>query len=132
MTFSINTTGWTQEKINMIHAMTVKILFDNGVTYTGMYFNGSDITIDNPSSDPTQYVTSASVSSAYDTWKTASDLAKTEYDAAQQIINGEITANAMTTYTFTQIDNAIDAILNLSDAKIFLKKLARYVKARIG
>jgi hypothetical protein len=129
MIVQINTSGWSQDKINMVKAMVVKLLYDNGITHQGVNVIIPNIDISNPSGS-IDFLTSQAISDAYDVWKSDMDSKVAAAQAEEQARETELQNNNLFNITLAQIDTAIDAITDLASAKVFLKKLARYVKAR--
>ena len=130
----VDTTGWTQEEINTIHAATSSGLSKKSITHSGISISntGTDektVNVTDPSSTisvftPTQLKTEidsiiadrvvADQAAAVETGKR-----ETEYE------NSELKS-----IDIDAVDTKIDAITNLADAKVFLKKLVRYLVAR--
>jgi hypothetical protein len=63
-------------------------------------------------------------------WRQQTDALIAQQQALALEKEAELQSNEITTYTFAQIDTAISNISNLADAKAFLRKLCRYIKAR--
>ena len=66
----LDTKGWSQEKINMIHAMTAKILFDKGKSMAVKVVDGK---ITSASKTALPVITAKEISDAYDIWKKEAD-----------------------------------------------------------
>jgi hypothetical protein len=122
-------TGWSQDKINMVQAISIKLLHDNAITYKSFSVVGSEVAIGDPSGD-VKFLTTKNLSDAYDSWNAAMDLSISAAQSLESAKQTELSTNALSTITLAQVDAAIDAISNLMEAKIFLKKLTRYIKSK--
>lgn len=137
-TVTIDTTGWTQEQKNMVHAMTSKLLFDSSISHAGISVSLPNINVESPSGAINGILTETNILAAFNQWKieiTAADnLALQEYQAKQT----EVSSNPVTSLKLSNInayiDSQIDNISTLAEAKVFLrqfcKMIVRYIKAR--
>lgn len=133
---TIDPVGWSQEKRNMTQAMVVKLLFDNSVSHDGVNISLPQISVANPSL-PIAFLTTQSISDAYDIWKADMDIKVAEAIAEQQAKDTELQTNQFRDLKLPQInsfiDNQVDAISNLAEAKAFLrvfcKLIVKYIKA---
>lgn len=138
-TVQIDTDGWTQEQKNMIHAMAVRILADNSITYDGIYANNVSGVIDvtNPSGS-LSVLNKANIQSYYDTWKAASDIATAQAIAYEQSKQTELSGNLLTNIRLDSIDARIDSDFDAATTlaqlraveKAYWKRLIRYLKAK--
>ena len=60
-TVRIDTTNWTKSEINSTIGSSVVLLFDNGVTYDDISFDGTTLTVANPSGDISRILTSSKI-----------------------------------------------------------------------
>ena len=126
----IDTSAWTQEQRNLIEAATAALLFQAGITHGSLHVTGqSTIDVDNPSADPTPSLTPVAVL----TWITALQAQLATATAAavaeEQAHQAELSVNEFTGIRVSQVDAKIDAIATLTDLKVLLKKLVRYLVA---
>lgn len=136
-TITIDTTGWSQEKKNMVEAMVSKVLFDNAITHSGITVRLPSIEVKNPSKS-ISVITKQKVSDEFDTWKTAMDDAIAQAQITQGAKEAELSSNEFKHITLSQIDSKIDADFNAVTTlaelkalnKAYWKKLIRYIKAR--
>jgi hypothetical protein len=134
----IDTTGWTQDAKNMTTAMAVQLLYQAGITYASIKDLNGVITLTGESASATTVLTAATISAAYAAWKVLNDAATAAAKAEQDARDAELSTNPYRDITLAQvdtaIDNAVNAITNLADAKVFLKafckRVVRYIKAR--
>lgn len=128
-TITIDTTGWTQEEKNLVHAVVEKLTFDNGITHKGIFVGLPIVEIKSPSK-PIAGLTAHSIKSAIDQLKlnlqSADDLANAE----AQVKKNEAEGSELRDLKLSEVDAKIDAIDNLQEAKTFLKKLVRYLAAK--
>lgn len=135
--FNINMNSWSQERKNMTHAMLVKGLFADGITHDKITVNrkNGNVDIPNPSSNPSAVV--LDIMNIYDAWKIDMDARIIIAQAEEAELETERNTNAIKGLKLNQIDtwldNQIDQIQNLSDAKqflrVFTKRVVRYLKA---
>lgn len=136
-TITVDTTGWSQEKKNMVAAMVSKILFDNAITHSGITVQLPSIEIKNPSKN-IAVITKQKITDEFDAWKTASDEAVTQVQITQAAKEAELSSNEFKNITLSQIDSKIDADFNAVTTlaelkalnKAYWKKLIRYIKAQ--
>lgn len=135
---SIDTTGWSQDAKNDVTAMAVKLLFNNGISYSSISVNLPVIDVGNPTSNISGVLTTQNILDAHIAEQSLRDAALAVVLADEQAKQTEITNSEFKNLTLSQIDSYIDvqvnAINNLTDAKnflkVFLKKLIKYLKAR--
>lgn len=134
---NLNTLGWTQEQKNMVHAMAVKILFNNSITYDSLSVNNGVIEVSNPTQSIV-ILTEANILAEYNTWKTASDIATAQAIAEQTAKDNEYKTNPLKNLTLAQIDALVDgdfdAATNLTQLrnvnKVYWKRIIKYLKAQ--
>ena len=130
-TVTINGTGgWTTDQKVMAHAMTSIVLHENAVTHDGISVQFPSITVDNPSTSIVPVLTKQNLVTAYQAWKILNDAANAEAQAEDQVKQTERQNSELKDIKVDDVDAKIDAISSLSDAKVFLKKLVRYLIAR--
>lgn len=127
---SVDASAWTQQQKNMTQAMVVKILWDNAVTYDSISVSLPNIDIVNPSTNVSAIVTNQSIESAYAAWLDDIEVKILEQQTIEQAKIDEINNSELKNITLAEIDTKINAISNLAEAKVFLKKMCRYIKAR--
>lgn len=136
-TITIDTTGWSQEKKNMVTAMVSKILFDNAITHSGITVQLPSIEIKNPSKS-IAVITKQKITDEFDAWKTALNEAVIQDQITQAAKEAELSSNEFKNISLSQIDSKIDADFNAVTTltelkalnKAYWKKLIRYIKAR--
>lgn len=137
-TVNFDASQWTQDQKNMTKAMTVSLLFNNNITYSDVKVTLPSVEVINPSGSITSILTQANIESKYTSFKATLDANNAIRLAEENEKQTEIQNNVFKDVTLTQVDSYIDdqvnAINNLADAKVFLKaflkKLVRYLKAK--
>jgi hypothetical protein len=128
-TITIDSSGWTQEQKNMTTAIAVKILYDNGITADKIIVNLPTIEVVSPSKT-VSVLTKEKIESEFVIWKTANESAIATVRAEEAAKETEIANSTLAKVTLSQVDTAVDNVSNLAEAKVFLKKLTRYIKAK--
>lgn len=126
---SVDSAGWTQDQKNMTQAMVEKILSDNGISHTNIIVTlpiiqvlGTSVAIN--------VLTRANIDAEYAAFKTINDAANASAQQEDQARVAELSVSEFSDVKLSQINTRIDAISNLADMKIFLKKFARYVVSK--
>lgn len=126
----IDTTNWSQEEINMIQAMAVKMAKDNGVMYDKLYAKGETIIIENPSKDVSAILTSDNINQEYEGWKAASDEELTKARQEETNKKAELEANDIALLKLSDVDKEIDKAKDVNALKNIVKELVKYIKAK--
>lgn len=143
MQIVIDVSSWTQTEKNYLQAAAVSLLYayDNKFGGQGIYAKNGIIIIDDSLNPPPEVkdVLSATnlktfIEVELEKTRIASETAQIEAKARET----EIASNELTNIKLVDIDiwidTQVDAITNLADAKVFLKKflkkLAKYIVAR--
>lgn len=129
-TVQIDVSSWTQEQKNMTAAMSYQLLYKAGITYQKVNFALPVIEVISPSAAIDTVLTKQKIEDEYASWKIISDAATAAETQKQAERQTEIDSNTLKNVTLSQVDTAINNIGNLSDAKIFLKRLVRYLDAK--
>ena len=127
----LNIDSWSQEKKNMIIAMSVGILHANGFTYDKPIRIDNTLTVNTTPSDPSAVLTQQAISDRYDIWRANMDVKIAAAQAIEDAKEAEIAVNDLANVTFAQIDNYINTnVTDLASAKEVLRKIVKYMKAK--
>lgn len=120
---------WTPEERNLIKAACSLLLNQQGITHDGISVAGSVVTITNPNGTLDGLTTNA-IKTQID--QVLADAATAATAAAQETAarDTEIASSEFKQLRIAQVDAKIDAISSMADAKVFLKKLCRFLIAR--
>lgn len=128
-TITIDINGWTQQQKNMAQAALYNLIWTeqgkdvkvvSRLPYIDIYDDTVNIT------NLTTVILLNKINENINTSNIISENMRIKYNECVS----EIKNSTLMNITLSQIDAAIDNISNLSDAKVFLKKLTRYIKAK--
>jgi len=128
-TVQINTDGWTQQQKNYIKAAVSSLLHNNKITHDGIVVNLPDVTVNNPS-DSISALTGTAIKNKIIAFEVQTEAARVIKKQEQAEKDTEINGSILKDITLAQVDTKIDSISNLSEAKLFLKRLVKYLVAR--
>lgn len=129
---TIDPTGWSQEEKNMITSMSSKILFDNGVTHSGIKVNNNYTSVEvfSPSGS-ILFLSTTTLHQQYGVWRAAMDISVAEAQAEELAKQTEYNSNPIKDFKISQIDAWVDSnVTNVAGARVVLKRIIRYLKAR--
>jgi 5-keto 4-deoxyuronate isomerase len=135
MQLTIDVSTWTQEEKNMLQAAAVSLLYayDNRFEGNGIYAKNGIITIDDSLNPPAEVKDVLSASNLKIFLVAELEKIRIANEAAQkeaQTRDAELVTNQFTDIKLAKVDTAIDAITNLAELKVLLKKFVRFVIAR--
>jgi hypothetical protein len=126
-TYTVNTLGWNQTQKNWIHAAAFHLLFEKVLTQKIVKVTNGVIEFNGPEPWP---LTDTELKTEIDAQLTVIAANDAAEQAEQTLRDAELRVSDLRNVTLAQVDIAINAIQDLADAKAFLKKLARYLKAK--
>jgi len=130
MQIVIDASTWTQTEKNYLQAAAVALLWQNGITYEKISARDGVIDISNPSSDASLVLTEPNLKTFIVTelekLRIATEAARLE--AVEK--EAELLASEFGDIKLADVDAKIDAIQNLTQLKVLLKKFVRFVIAR--
>lgn len=125
----VDMSNWTQEEKNYLQAGAVALLFQAGIIYDNISTKDGVIDVVNPSADISPIT--SNLKTFIDAQLEANRIASLEAQKEAQARETEVSVSELRDIKLAQVDAKIDAISNLSELKVFLKKLTRFIIARI-
>lgn len=130
MQILIDVSGWTQTEKNYLQAAAVFLLFQVSITYDSIWARNGVIDILNPSADVSSILTEpnlkAFIVAELEKIRIATEAALLEAQAR----DAELAVSEFRDIKLANIDAKIDAVQNLAQLKVLLKKFVRFVIAR--
>lgn len=126
----VDDSQWTQEQKNMTQSMVIKILSDNNITFDSIHISLPNIDVSNPSNNISSIINKERIELEYANWFAEMQIKIAASKANEEAKVNEIAVSEFTNISIAEIDGKINAISNLAEAKVFLKKMCRYIKAR--
>lgn len=128
----IDTTSWTLGQISHILPVAYHLLWQAGdeiVPTVTSVTGGHRICVENPTCDVATVLTAETILAKDAEWELEREAARLQAEQDRAEAESELEVNQVKQAKLSTIDAKIDAISNLADAKVFLKKLTRYILA---
>ena len=126
----VDVSTWTQTEKNYLQAAAVALLWQAGITYGVISASNGVIDISNPSADISLVLTEPNLKAFIVIELERSRIATEEAQLEAKVREAELATSQFTDIKLEKVDAAVDAITNLAELKVLLKKFARYVIAR--
>lgn len=136
MQITIDISGWTQTEKNYLQAAAVALLYayDNKYDGHGIIASGNVITIDdsiNPPADIANILSSTNLKAWIDTELELIRISTEAARAEQALKDAEVLSSEFQNIKLADVDAKIDSIQNLAQMKLLMKKLVRFLVARM-
>lgn len=128
----IDMTGWILEEKSLRVAACVRLLHNAGITHGAVSPREDGVAIETPSADPSATLTSSAVKTWIDNLRALLATRAAEEATEQTARDSEVSANEFTGVKLSQVDARIDAVSNLAELKVLLKKFVRFIVASQG
>lgn len=128
----IDTTSWAIEQKYSIGALAYSLLYAAGDDIIPSVIGtegGHRICVTNPTCDVSTVLTVETMQALYDEWFAYWEAERIRREAEIAEAEAELAENEIKAASLSNIDAKIDAVSNLAESKVFLKKLTRYIIA---
>jgi len=130
MNIKIDTSTWDQNRIIMLQATVVSILYKNNVTYKNLYVEDSVVCIDNPTDDPSSLLVPEVLKQEYNTWLCNQQEADTLNQRIQEEKQLCLDTNKINSESLENLVITIQDLKDLESVKTFLTDLISYLKLK--
>lgn len=130
-TVQFDITSWSQRQKNLAHAAISALLATAGITHAGITkVSGNTFEVKDPSVSVAPVLTQVAVLARIQQIIDDSEAAQQAEQAEGALRKEELESSQLKNITLAQASAAVDAISNLAEAKVVLKRLLRYLSAR--
>jgi len=126
----IDASTWGQSEKNLTKAASVSLLHTNNITYDSIVVSLPIIIVENNSADIIPILTSIAIKNEIDVIMIAANTANAEAEAENNARESEMSTNEFANIKLVNVNARIDQISNLSELKVALKKICRFVVSR--
>ena len=127
----IDVSAWTQTEKNYLQAAAVALLFQAGITYDSISARDGVIDIENPSGDVSDVLTADKLKAFIVAELEKIAIATEEARLEAQAREAELEISEFRDIKLADIDAKIDAIQDITQMKVVLKKLTRFLIASL-
>ena len=129
MRIVLDSVNWTQQEKNLTKAIIVHLLYQNNIVYDAIVVSHPNVDIQNPLGD-ISFLTTDLVKQSIEAQLLLIEQNRIKAQVEQEARRNELASNELVDIKLADVNSRIDAIVDLASAKVFLKKLCRYLVAR--